>query len=99
MPDLEGTIWQRYRERGDLLVYGIHPGDPPGLVAAFVEQTGITFPVVEDNGTLRLFAFPPGIPYPYPRDVVVGKDGTIRSIRSSFDVQEMDALVRRLLEE
>ncbi len=98
MPDLETSIWQRYADQG-VLVYGIHPGDPPGAVADFVEQTGITFPVLADDGTLWKFAYPPGVGYPYPRDVVIGKDLQIRSIKNSFNVTEMDALVQALLAE
>lgn len=98
MPDIETTIWQEYQDQG-VLVFGIHPGDPPELVADFIEQTGVTFPLVADEGTLSDFAFPPGVGYPYPRDIVIGKDLTIRSVKNSFDVAEMDAMVRALLEE
>lgn len=81
-------------------MYGIHPGDPLPAVQDFVEQTGVTFPIVADqNNSKGEFAFPGGVGYPYPRDVVVGKDGTVRSIRNSFNLDEMDALVRDLLAE
>ena len=80
-------------------MYGVQSGESASLVAAFVEQTGITFPVVSGGGTLRLFDFPPGVSYPYPRDIVIGKDLRVRSIRNSFNVQEMDALVQQLLAE
>ena len=70
------------------------------LLTDFVEQTGISFPVVADeNATLWDFDYPQGVSYPYPRDIVVGKDLTIRSIRNSFNVEEMDGLVQQLLAE
>lgn len=56
-------------------------------------------PVIESRGTLGLFAYPQGVGYPYPRDVVIGKDGTVRSIKNSFHVEEMRALVAELLAE
>ncbi len=98
MPDIDATIWQQYADQG-VLVYGIHPGDPPEAVADFIEQTGITFPVLADEGTLYDFVFPPGVGYPYPRDIVIGKDLTVRSIKNSFNVTEMDALIQALLAE
>ncbi len=98
MPDLESTLWAPHREDG-LLVYGLHRGESPDDLADFIEQTGVTFPVLNGRGTLADFAFPPGVGYPYPRDVVIGKDLRVRAIRNSFNVEEMKALVERLLAE
>ncbi len=80
-------------------MYGIHQGESADLLLDFRTQTGVTFPLVRDESTLWRFAFPAGVGYPYPRDVVVGTDGTIRSIRNSFNAAEMTALVEELLEE
>lgn len=82
-----------------MLVYGLHPAEDPGLLAAFVEQTGITFPLKGDQNTLGRFAYPSGVGYPFPRDVVIGKDLTIRLIKNSFNVDDLDALVQTLLAE
>lgn len=90
------NIWERYRDRG-VLVYGLHPGDDPALLADFVEQTGVTFPIVDNRGTLDMFTFPPGVSFPYPRDVVIGPDLTVVAIKNSFNVDDMDALVQSLL--
>lgn len=91
-------MWQRYQHE-DVLVFGIHPGDPPELVKDFIEQTGLTFPVVADEDTLYQFSFPSGVGYPYPRDVVIGKDLRVRSIKNSFNQAEMDTLIQTLLAE
>jgi hypothetical protein len=81
-------------------VFGLHQGENAGQIADFKQQTGVTFPILQDEtSTLNKVAYPPGVGYPYPRDVVIGKDLTIRSIRNSFDVDEMDALVQQLLNE
>ena len=84
-----------------MLVFGIHrPSEQPNLLDDFRQQTGVTYPFASDvPGTLSLLAFPQGVGYPYPRDVVIGKDLTVHAIRNSFDVVEMDALVERLLRE
>lgn len=80
-----------------MLVYGLHPDESPQQLAAFLEQTGLSFPILGEQGTKDLFAFPPGVGFAYPRDVVIGKDRTVRSIKNSFNVPEMDALVQQLL--
>jgi hypothetical protein len=99
LPDINTTIWDKYRDQG-LKVIGLYGNEDADLLADFAEQTGITFPFVQDiNSTLWDFSFPPGVGYPYPRDVVVGKDLTVRSIHASFNVDDMDALVQQLLAE
>lgn len=78
-------------------VIGIHGGESAQQLANFSEQTGVSFPLLRDEGTRSQFAYPAGVNFPYPRDVVVDKNLVVRSIRNSFDVDEMDALVQRLL--
>ena len=97
LPEIETSVWQRYGD-DDVLVFGVHPGDPPAAIADFIEQTGVTFPILADPGySGSLFAWPEGVGYPYPRDIVVGKDLTVHSIKNSFNVEEMDALIQTLL--
>ncbi len=98
MPDIDGAIWKKYKDQG-VLVYGLHSGDSPSQIADFIKQTGVTFPIVADQNTLSQLAFPEGVGYPYPRDVVIGKDLKIRSIRNSFSVDETEALIQALLAE
>lgn len=98
MPDLEASIWQTYKDQG-VLVYGVHFGESAKEIADFIAQTGITFPVLSDQGSFTQLAFPQGVGYPYPRDVIIGKDLTIRSIKNSFNPDDTDALVQQLLAE
>jgi len=98
LSDLEHAIWRPFEGEG-VLVYGLHRGESRQLLADFVEQTGVTFPIVDGRDTLSGFAFPPGVNFPYPRDVVIGKDLTVRSIRNSFNAGEMRDLVERLIAE
>jgi hypothetical protein len=98
LPDIEHAIHQTYGD--EVIVIGLHKGEDPGLLADFVEQTGVTFPlVVDEGGTLGQFAFPQGVGYPYPRDIVIDKELTIRSVRNSFDMDEMTVLVDALVGE
>jgi len=98
LPDIDSKIYQKYKDQG-VLVYGIYQGESASALADFAEQTGVTYPLVKDPGTLGQFAFPAGVGYPYPRDVVIDKNLKIRSIKNSFNAKEMDTLVQQLLAE
>lgn len=95
MSDIE-NIYQKYRDQG-LLVYGLHGGESAQLLAGFAEQTGISYPIVAAQGTLNKFSFPPGVGYPFPRDVIVGKDLVVRSIKNSFSADDAETLIKQLL--
>lgn len=99
MPDLDQSIQQPYGDQG-VSVFGIYSNEDPGLIQDFQAQTGVSFPLVSDpQYSLSNFAFPPGVGFPYPRDVIIGKDLTVRAIRNSFNVEEMQTLVQELLAE
>ena len=84
----------------NVLIYGIHPSwESSSLVGDFVQQTGITYPVVPDNDTMWRFAYPPGANFPYPREVIIDKNLVIRSIESTFDVEEVQQVIDQLLSE
>lgn len=81
-----------------MLVYGLHGDEVPELLAEFVEQTGVTFPVMHGNYTIIAFDFPVA-GYPFPRHVVVGKDRVVRSIRNDLDVAGLSDELEQLLAE
>ena len=59
-PDLETAFWQRYRDRG-LQVFGVARilgvgGDTDEVVRAFIDQTGVTFPILRDPAGYPLFS-------------------------------------------
>ena len=98
LSDLESSVWAPYREAG-VQVYGIYSSESEADLADFAQQTGVTFPLVQDQGTISSLAYPPGTSYPYPRDVVVGRDLRVRSIRNSFNIDELTAEIEALLAE
>lgn len=100
LPDLEQSVHQTYSP-DQVRVVGLHrASDPTELVLDFQVQTGVTFSLLPDErNTLGQFAFPPGVDFPYPKDVVVDQNLTIRSIKNSFDADEMQALIDELLAE
>jgi len=100
LPDIDESVHQTYAD-DPVLAYGLYGiSEDPNSIADFAEQTGVLMPLVPDSeGTLGDLAFPAGVGFPYPKDVIVGKDLRIRSIRNSYNADEMEALIEELLAE
>ena len=90
-------VWQRFRDQG-VLVYGLHGDEDPKLLADFVEQAGLSFPVVHGNYTIQSFDFPT-VGYPFPRQVVIDKRRVVREIRNDLDIPSLVALIEQLVAE
>jgi len=73
-------------------------GETDLALDAFVEQTGITFDVVWDNGSLGTFAWPASIS-PFPRQALVGKDGTVRYIAAEHQGTALEEAIVAALSE
>jgi peroxiredoxin len=98
LPDLEHGLYSRY-DRDDVYLVGVYDVEEPRALEDFKEQTGVTFPLLRDRGTLFQLEFPEGVGYPYPRDVIIGPDLTIRAIRNNYNAEEVHALIDELLAE
>ena len=100
MPDIESSIWKKYKGKGVEVIGLYSTKEVPTDLAAFIKQNGITFRTVKDvNDTLHKVRFPLGVKAPYPREIIVDKKLTIRAVRSGFKVKEMDSLIQKLLKE
>ncbi len=65
----------------------------------FADGTGVTFPVMRDeDGTYNAYDVT-AESAPFPLDVVIDKNGTIRAISERFDADELEALIDELLAE
>ncbi len=100
-PDLEREVQQAYG-RDRVQVYGVnanlHPGEMDGLVLDFVEQTGVTFPVVYDlGGTYWMYERPEDDTAPFPLNVVIAPDGTIAFVQVEQDMDALAAAIDALL--
>ncbi len=71
-------------------------GESQSTLEEFVEQTGVTFPVVWDDGTYGLWDFPDAIS-PYPRQVVLGADGRVVYLASEHQEEALDRAVQDAL--
>jgi len=108
LPDIEERYWQRFRDRG-LVVVGVNPGgrggirgeestDDLGGVQRFTEKLGVTYPVgLEETANYRSFADNFGGANPFPIDVIVDRDGTIAYIAREYDPAAMTAVIEELL--
>jgi len=77
---------------------GVGGGESEEDVKAFIEQTLCTFPVIWDQTpkTMSEFAFPPSIS-PYPRQVVIGKDGKVVYLNSEYAEDSLRAAIEAAL--
>lgn len=97
-PDIE-ALYQQYGDEG-LVPLGLAANamESEETLDAFVEQTGITFTVAWDSGTYNGYAWPGSIS-PYPRQAVVGRDGTLRYLAAEHQATALEqAIVAALAE-
>lgn len=108
MPDIEERFWQRYGDRG-LVVVGVNPGgrggirgapstDDIGGVQRFSEKLGVTYPVgLEETANYQAFVEHFKGPNPFPVDVIVDRNGTMTYVSREYDPGTMTAIIERLL--
>ncbi|MEM7159418.1 MAG: hypothetical protein AAF799_41655 [Myxococcota bacterium] len=78
---------------------GLFGNETSATLAAFVEQTGITFPVLRGDASYFDYANPDGAISPFPLDVIIDREGRIRYLRHEFDGDAMTSEIERLLAE
>jgi hypothetical protein len=78
---------------------GLFGGESNSTVSNFVQQTGVTFPVLLNDSTYFEYANPDGSISPYPLDVIIDRDGRIRYLRHDFDGDAMRETIENLLAE
>ena len=86
---MESAIWQTYQNQ-DVIVFGIAIDEPIPVIADFVRQFQLTYPVL--SGTQDLYNdYRIGGSHisPYPRDFIIGKDGLIAYASDEYDPAAM----------
>lgn len=76
---------------------GLFGSENATTVGNFIEQTGVTFPVLMSDDTYVEYGGDDDGISPYPLDVIIDRDGTITYLRREFDGDAMVAEVERLL--
>lgn len=98
--DIEIGLWQEYQDRG-LIVWGIGSEDSQEILRTFVNQMGLTFPILFDDGAAVKSQYNPGsVPTNsvYPQDWIIGVDGTVAYVSTSYQPEEMRAIVESELQ-
>ncbi len=86
-----------------LVVYGLVGNGAPGtldeVVLDFIEQSGVSFPVMYDaDGTYSEYDRSEATA-PYPLDVIVDPDGVVAYVAAEYDPDAMAAVIDGLLQE
>ena len=95
MPAMQ-ALAERYADDG-LQVVGIDIGEGSDSVREFVDELGVTYPIVLDFDSAIFSRYSPL--FGVPRHYFVGRDGTIVAARiGELRPEEMEPLVRELLD-
>ncbi|MDI3290830.1 redoxin domain-containing protein [Polyangium sp. 15x6] len=103
LPDVEERFWQSYRDKG-LEIVALNPretSDKIGDVQAYCENIRVSFPLGIEEPASTYAAVTTNFvgPNPFPVDVIVGKDGTVRYASHEYDPDAMAAVIEELLAE
>ncbi|MBD3232671.1 MAG: T9SS type A sorting domain-containing protein [candidate division Zixibacteria bacterium] len=79
------------------MVLGLNSWESEETVREFVEQFGVTFPVLLDGESYNEYR-QPGIS-PYPLDYIIDRDGLVAYFKTEYDPTEMHAVIDSILYE
>ncbi len=87
MPEIERQIWQRHKDNERFALIGIDRDEPDSTVLAFAEKTGVTYPLVPDEGG-EIFCRYAHRLAGITRNVIVDTDGRIVMMTRLYDEEE-----------
>jgi len=71
--------------------------EPIATIQDFIEDQGITFPVLHDNSGVYSSYNLPGSSSPYPRDFILDANGVVRLAKHEYEPGVMISLIESLL--
>lgn len=92
MPQIESRIWQRHKNDTTFALLGIDRDEPAEKVARFVEQTGVTYPLVLDPDA-DIFGLYADKQAGVTRNVIIGRDGRIVMTTRLYEEKEFERMV------
>jgi hypothetical protein len=92
LADIEDGIWETYKDDG-VLLYGVN-NENSRILLDFIEQTGITFPVITGNPQGYTIL---GGQSPFPRDYIIDPEGFVQYAATEYRPTEMSAIIDRFL--
>tara|TARA_Y100001960_G_C14246192_1_gene620633 strand:+ start:39 stop:536 length:498 start_codon:yes stop_codon:yes gene_type:complete len=102
---METAIWQNFNQEEVILV-GISNTNNQNIISDFVEENGLTFPILYDSGssggvqggdTYDLY-YMPNDGSPYPRDFVIDQEGLIVYANNEIDTEWMLYEINNLID-
>jgi peroxiredoxin len=96
-PHMEKEFWQKYRNRG-VLVLGVNAGErgpQTELARQFSKKHGLTFPVLIDAGDKVASQY--GV-VGYPTTIVIDRQGTVRMVDTGFNPAKLEETITSLLQ-
>ena len=87
MPEIERQIWQRHKDNERFALIGVDRDEPDSTVLAFAEKTGVTYPLVLDEGG-EIFCRYAHRLAGITRNVIVDTDGRIVMMTRLYDEEE-----------
>lgn len=92
MPHIESKIWQKHKNDGDFLLYGIDMDEPLDKVKKFKKDIKITYPLALDPGAKIFYKFAAegaGV----TRNVIIDKNGKIVYMTRLYKEEEFNEMV------
>lgn len=77
---------------------GLFGGEDEQTLARFIQQTRVTFPVVRGAESRAEYGDAKARISPFPFDVIIDRNGTVRYMATKFDAQAMMRVVDGLLD-
>tara|TARA_B100000963_G_scaffold196432_1_gene170964 strand:- start:98 stop:565 length:468 start_codon:yes stop_codon:yes gene_type:complete len=96
MPHLEKRVWQKFKNENFLLV-GVDIKDSRERAEAFVQLTGVTYPIAHDpEGTIfsKFTLEGAGV----TRNILVNKKGEIVFLTRLFEEEEFESMIAKIKE-
>lgn len=96
MPHLEKRVWQKFKNE-DFILIGIDIKDTKEKAEAFVNLTGVTYPIAHDPEASIFSQFTldgAGV----TRNIVVNKKGEIVFLTRLFDEKEFESMIAKIKE-
>jgi len=102
---METAIWQNFNQE-DVILVGISNTNSGSVISNFVEENGLTFPILYDSGssggvqggdTYDLY-YMPNDGSPYPRDFVINQEGIIVYANNEIDTEWMIYEINNLID-
>jgi len=94
MPHLEKDVWQMHKE-DDFILIGIDKDEPLEKVTAFINQTGVSYPIALDPGS-EIFGLFADKQAGVTRNIVIDKKGKIVFLTRLFDEKEFDEMKNKI---